>query len=57
MPGGLEMYEVRPGISRGWLPHLFLSQASFRNPAVFPGVSGGFLERRMPGKNLEGTPR
>ena len=33
------------------------SHRSFQQPiALFPGVLGGFLERRIPGKNGEGTP-
>ena len=29
----------------------------FSNTSGFPGVSGGFLERRIPGKNGGGTPK
>ena len=41
--------------SRGCFPILF-NHRSFRKPAFFQ-VSGGFLERRIPGKNGGGTPR
>ena len=42
--------------SRVCFPILF-NHRSFRTLAVFPRVSGGFLERRIPGKNGESTPR
>ena len=37
-------------------PHSFQS-SFFSQTGRFPWVSGGFLERRTPGKNGEGTPR
>ena len=40
----------------GLIPHSFQSSL-FSKTSYFPCVSGGFLERRIPGKNGEGTPR
>ena len=40
----------------GLIPHSF--QSSFFSKTIrFPWVSGGFLKRRIPGKNGDGTPR
>ena len=36
---------------------ILFNHGSFQRPAVSPRVLGGVLERRMPGKNGEGTPR
>ena len=35
----------------------FFSSIVLSKSLLFPSVSGGFLERRIPGKNGEGTPR
>ena len=40
----------------GVVSPLFSTIVHFENQR-FPRVSGGFLERRIPGKNGEGTPR
>ena len=36
---------------------LFKNQPCFLGVFFLPGVSGGFLEGRIPGKNGEGSPR
>ena len=36
---------------------ILLSHRSFQQPAISPGFFGGYLERRIPGKNGEVTPR
>ena len=36
---------------------IILNHRSFQYPAVFPGFLRGFLERRIPGNNGDGTPR
>ena len=38
------------------IPHSF-QPSFFSKTSYFPRVSGGFLERRIPGNNVEGTPR
>ena len=38
------------------IPHSFQPIVLFENQIRFPRVSGGFLERRIPGKNGGGTP-
>ena len=43
--------------SRGWFQPFFSTIILFKNQIRFPRVSGGFLERRSPGKNGGGTPR
>ena len=40
-----------------FLVHSFQPSFFSKTGSVSPGVLGGFLERRMPGKNGEGTPR
>ena len=42
---------------RGLIPCPFFSAIVLSQTSYFPRVFGGFLERRMPGKNGEVTPR
>ena len=52
MEGVIILAGVVPGV---WL--LVHSFPPFLTTSRFPRISGGFLERRIPGKNGGGTPR
>ena len=43
--------------SRGWFLFHSFQSSFFSKTSYFPRVFGGFLERRIPGKNGEGTSR
>ena len=65
--GWCRLVGFEPGFCRGSMGNplgvdsfaILFNHRSFQTPAVFPGVSSGFLERRIPGFRIEmeGIPR
>ena len=57
LPVASDVQRGAAGFAQNQCPLGFCSYSSFQKPAAFPAVLGGFVERRMPGKNGEGSPR
>ena len=55
--GGLRRLRARETVYSCDLDSPFFSTIVFLKNRPIPWVSGGFLERRIPGKNGEGSPR